>query len=87
MASGCTAAHSMATPKDRHNMSSQSPDRVAVYRFEIWDHEVGDNVWGPRVATLEAIERIGGAADLASETWVNRSELDGSGYFPAKGPG
>jgi hypothetical protein len=66
-------------------MSSQSPDQIAVYRFEIWDQGIGDNVWAPRMATLETIKRIGGAADMTSETWVDRAALDGSGYFPAKG--
>jgi hypothetical protein len=67
-------------------MSSESPDRIAVYRFEVWDETVGDNVWAPRMATLQTISRVGGAADLGSETWVDRAALDSQGYFPAHGP-
>lgn len=66
-------------------MSSDSADQVAVYRFQIWDSVVNDNVWAPRMATLETIERSGGAADHTSEKWVDRAMLDGSGYYPAKG--
>jgi hypothetical protein len=61
---------------------SHTHDEVAVYRFQIWDPEVGDNVWAPRMATRETITRVGGAADPASETWVDRAALDGGGYFP-----
>lgn len=72
--------------RERSPMSSESPDRIAVYRFEVWDQTIGDNVWAPRMATLETIRRVGGAADLGSETWVDRAALDSQGYFPAHGP-
>ena len=35
---------------------------VSVYRFQVWDHEVRDNVWAPRMATQEAIKRVRGHA-------------------------
>lgn len=61
-------------------VSSESEDRVAVYRFQVWDPVVNDNVWAPRMATLQTIARSGGGADHTSEEWVDRAMLDGSGY-------
>ncbi len=55
-----------------------------VYRFQVWDHDTGDNVWAPRMATLEAIKRVNGAAELSTETLVEEAELDGNGFYPAK---
>lgn len=56
-------------------------DQVSVYRFQVWDHEVGDNVWGPRMATQETIKRVRGVADLLTETRVAKTDLDGNGFY------
>lgn len=55
-----------------------------VFRFEVWDHSIGDNVWAPRMATLETIERVHGAPDLSTEMLVDEALLDGSGYHQKK---
>jgi hypothetical protein len=47
---------------------------AAVYNFVVWDHENGENVVAPRKATLEAIARVKGAADLSTETLVDESD-------------
>jgi hypothetical protein len=52
-----------------------TPVMVCVYRFEIWDQEIGDNVTAPRMATLETIQRIRGNANLASKKEVIASDL------------
>lgn len=61
-------------------------NKVTVYRFEVWEQDKsgGDMVWAPRMATLETVERVNGRADRASATEVERSDLDGSGYYPAR---
>jgi hypothetical protein len=55
---------------------------VAVYRFEIWDHGVGDNATAPRFATLEAIGRVQGVPIVESMRTVDSGDLDGSGFYP-----
>jgi hypothetical protein len=57
---------------------------VAVYNFVIWDHENGENVVAPRQATIEAIARVKGTADLSTENLVEESSLDGNGFYPTK---
>jgi hypothetical protein len=57
-------------------------DEVSVYRFQVWDHEVRDNVWAPRMATQEAIKREHGVADLLTETRVDKADVDGDGFYP-----
>jgi len=61
-------------------------DKVTVYRFQIWDQNIGKNVWGPRMATVWAIQRVNGAVDEATAQLVDRSALDGNGFYPAKPP-
>lgn len=55
-----------------------------MYRFQVWDHNIGENVWAPRKATMEAIRRVNGVADLASAELVDKAGLDGNGFYPAK---
>lgn len=61
-------------------------DKVTVYRFQIWDQNIGENVWAPRMATVGAIQRVNGAVDEATAQLVDRSALDGNGFYPAKPP-
>ena len=61
-------------------------DKVTVYRFQIWDQNLGENVWAPRMATVGAIQRVNGAVDEATAQLVDRSALDGNGFYPAKPP-
>ena len=56
-----------------------------VYRFQVWDHNMGENVWAPRMATLEAIKRANGVAEPLTETLVEEAQLDGNGFYPVKG--
>jgi hypothetical protein len=58
---------------------------VAVYRFEIWDHEVGDNATAPPFATLAAIGRVHGNPIFESMRAVDSGDLDGNGFFPKPG--
>jgi hypothetical protein len=59
-------------------------DKVTVYRFQIWDQNIGENVWAPRMATVGAIQRVNGAVDEATAQLVDRSLLDAGGFYPAK---
>jgi hypothetical protein len=65
--------------------ADQSTHQVAVYRFRIWDLQLSDYVWMPRPATLEAIARMDGAAELASEQWVDHSVVDAEGFCVPSG--
>jgi len=70
----------------RNPVARSGGKRMAlVYRFEVWDHNMGENVWAPRMATLEAIRRVNGVADPSTEMPVEEVDLDGNGFFPAKG--
>lgn len=57
---------------------------VSVYAFVIWDRERGGNVRPPRLATLEAIERVRGVAVGGTRRGVDESELDGNQFYPRK---
>jgi hypothetical protein len=57
---------------------------VSVYAFVIWDRERGGNVRPPRLATLEAIERVHGVAVVGTGRSVDESELDGNQFYPRK---
>jgi hypothetical protein len=57
---------------------------VAVYRFEIWDQEVGKNAMTPRFATLEAIGRVHGNPIVESMRTVDSGDLDGDGFYPKR---
>jgi hypothetical protein len=59
-------------------------NKVKVYRFQIWDQNMGENVWTPRSATLDAIKRVNGFADFPSEQTVDDAELDGNGFYPKR---
>jgi hypothetical protein len=61
-------------------------DKVTVYRFQIWDQNIGQNVWAPRMATVGAIQRVNGAVDEATAQLVDRSALDCDGFYQAKPP-
>jgi hypothetical protein len=57
----------------------------AVYRFEVWDQNIGDNVIAPRFATLETIGRVNGVPIVESMRTVDGGDLDGSGFYPKPG--
>jgi hypothetical protein len=57
---------------------------AVVYNFEVWDHNMGENVVAPRKATMETIKRVKGVADPSTESLVEESALDGNGFYPAK---
>jgi len=57
---------------------------VSVYAFVIWDRERGGNVRPPRLATLEAIEKVRGVAVGGTRRDVDESELDGKQFYPRK---
>ena len=59
-------------------------DQVSVYRFQVWDHKVRDNVWAPSMATQETIKRVRGVADVLTETRVDKADLDDNGFYPTK---
>lgn len=65
-------------------VNSGGKKMALVYRFEVWNHDTGENVWAPRMATLDAIKRVNGAADISSEMPVDASSLDGNGFYPPK---
>jgi hypothetical protein len=55
-----------------------------VYHFDVWNHGAGENVRAPRMATMDAIKRANGVADISSEMPVDESSLDGNGFYPPK---
>jgi hypothetical protein len=57
---------------------------ILVFRFQVWDHNMGENVWAPRMATLEAVKPVNGSAEQSTETLVEESEIDGIGFYPLK---
>jgi len=59
-------------------------DAVTVHAFWYWDHYQGDNVGGRRMATLDAIRRIGGAPIEGTARTVDAADLDGNGFYPRK---
>ena len=52
-----------------------------VYRFQGWDHNMGENVWAPRKATLEAVKRVNSSAKQSTETLLEELEIDGNRFF------
>jgi hypothetical protein len=59
-------------------------DLVEVYKFEHVDKHNNTTVRAPRMATLDAIHRMKGVAIESTIEMVDRSELDGSGFYPKK---
>ena len=59
-------------------------DLVAVYKFEHVDEHNNATVRAPRMATLDAIHRVRGVAIESTRKMVDKSELDGSGFYPKK---
>jgi ribbon-helix-helix protein len=64
--------------------ASGAKKMTVVYRFQVWDQNMGENVWAPRKATIEAIKRVNGTEDMSTETPVDESEVDGNGFHPPK---
>jgi hypothetical protein len=56
-------------------------DKVSVYFFEGWDGPAGENKKSLRMATLEAIKGKG-TPILETQRTVDKSDLDGSGFYP-----
>ncbi len=57
---------------------------VAVYTFEVWDHQKRVNVVSPRMGTPDAIRRVKGIADLESKQLVDESQVDANGLYPVE---
>ena len=55
-----------------------------MYAFVIWDRQRGGNVRPPRLATLEAIERVHGVAVDGTGRSVDESDLDANQFYPRK---
>jgi hypothetical protein len=66
-------------PEDLVNMEA-----ATVHAFWVWDHNLGDNVRAPRMATLEAIKRVGGVPVEGTARSVDAADLDGNGFYPRK---
>jgi hypothetical protein len=61
-------------------------DKVMVFRFHIWDDAIGENTWAPRMASLDAIRRFNGVADLKSALLVDIATLDGNEFYAVGAP-
>ena len=57
---------------------------VEVYKFEHVDEHNNATVRAPRMATLDAIHRVKGVAIESAMNMVDKSELDGNGFYPKK---
>ena len=55
---------------------------VEVFKFEHVDEHNNATVRAPRMATLEAIDRVKGVAIESTMKMVDKSELDGNGFYP-----
>ena len=65
-------------------VKSEGKKMTLVYRFQGWDHNMGENVWAPRMATLEAVRRVNSSAKQSTETLVEELEIDGNRFYPLK---
>ena len=59
-------------------------DLVEVYKFEHVDKHNNTTVRAPRMATLDAIQRLKGVAIESTMKMVDKSELDGNGFYPKR---
>jgi hypothetical protein len=57
--------------------------QVAVYTYNALDRRTGQDVAASRMGTSDAIRRAKGIADLKSKRFVNKSEVDSEGFYPA----
>jgi hypothetical protein len=57
---------------------------VKVFKFEHVDEHNNATVRAPRMATLDAIDRVKGVAIQATMKMVDESDLDGNGFYPKK---
>jgi hypothetical protein len=57
---------------------------VEVFKFEHLDENYNATVRAPRMATLDAIRRVKGVAIESTIQMVDKSELDGNGFYPKK---
>jgi hypothetical protein len=57
---------------------------VEVFKFERVDENYNATVRAPRMATLDAIRRVKGVAIESTIQMVDKSELDGNGFYPKK---
>jgi hypothetical protein len=57
---------------------------VEVFKFEHVDEHNNSTVRAPRMATLDAIDRVKGVAIESTKRMVDKSELDGNGFYPKK---
>jgi hypothetical protein len=57
---------------------------VEVFKFEHVDEHNNVTVRAPRMATLGAIQRVKGIAIESTIKLVDKSELDGNGFYPKR---
>ena len=57
---------------------------VEVFKFEHVDEHNSATVRAPRMATLRAIQRVKGLAIESTIKMVDKSKLDGNGFYPKK---
>jgi hypothetical protein len=57
---------------------------VEVFKFEHVDEHNKATVRAPRMVTLDAIHRVKGVAIESTMKMVDKSELDGNGFYPKK---
>jgi hypothetical protein len=57
---------------------------VKVFNFEHVDEHNNATLRAPRMATLDAIDRVKGVAIQSSMKMVDASDLDGNGFYPKK---
>jgi hypothetical protein len=57
---------------------------VEVFKFEHVDEHNNAIVRAPRMATLDAIQRLKGVAIESTMKMVDKSELDGNGFYPKR---
>jgi hypothetical protein len=70
-------------PSHRQVVMTSKTTNIAVYTFEVWDHQKGATIVATRMGTAEAIRRVKGMADLESKRLVDESTVDADGFYPA----
>jgi hypothetical protein len=59
-------------------------ESVTVCAFSVWDQNIGGNVRAPRMATLEAIKRVGRTPIDGTAKSVDVADLDVNDFYPRK---
>jgi hypothetical protein len=75
---------SLAGCAHRRSIEETRMNLVEVFKFEHVDEHNNAIVRAPRMATLDAIQRLKGVAIESTMKMVDKSELDGNGFYPKK---